>query len=120
MNMGSYGMRRDSWRLAIALLAAAIFAAGARADLPKHDGIRSIDRMENRAEDPPMTVGQIMVVGNETIPQGRIVDVLALYPGAKARLADLRAAERRLARLGLFEVDWKKGIYSKVSPVNFK
>jgi outer membrane protein assembly factor BamA len=50
-------------------------------------------------------VGQIIVVGNETIPQGIILAQLPLYPGQILLRRDVQTAERNLERLGLFVVD---------------
>jgi hypothetical protein len=52
---------------------------------------------------PPRCVGQIRVVGNEATRDGIILDQLELCPGARFSRKDLQKAQRRLARLGLFD-----------------
>jgi RNA polymerase sigma factor (sigma-70 family) len=54
-------------------------------------------------ERQPKRVGQVFVIGNEKILSSVIADQLELYPGQIYSAADLRAAERRLARLGGFK-----------------
>lgn len=62
-------------------------------------------------------VGQIFVVGNEVIPDEVIRAELGFYPGQLACLAQLQAAEIRLARRGLFHVDPESGEMPSVRTV---
>src|SRR5207245_507667 len=48
-------------------------------------------------------VGQIFIVGNERTRQDVILRQVRLYPGQVLSEADLRAAEKKLRRLNLFE-----------------
>jgi hypothetical protein len=73
---------------------------GVRADLPPGTATGEVVR-----EEPLRRVGQIFILGNETVPHGVILRQLCLYPGAVLSTPDLRAAERNLERLGLFHVD---------------
>lgn len=64
---------------------------------------------------PEPLIGSVFIVGN-TITKNRVIlDALDLYPGAKLQLAKLPVAERKLADLGLFKVDPKKGIRPTVA-----
>jgi outer membrane protein assembly factor BamA len=53
---------------------------------------------------PPLRVGQVIIVGNTKTRDSVILEYVQLFPGQILSLPDLRAAERRLARSGLFEV----------------
>lgn len=55
------------------------------------------------AERQPARVGQVMVVGNERTKQNVILRQVPLFPGQVLTYPDLRAAERNLARLNIFE-----------------
>jgi hypothetical protein len=70
------------------------------------------------AEQQPLRVGQIKVVGNIETPQWVILEQVQLYPGQILSLPDLLAAERRLERLKGIEVDPEKGIRPTVSAMN--
>jgi hypothetical protein len=48
-------------------------------------------------------VGEIVVLGNEVTPDSIILNQLKLYSGVHFSQKDLENAQRRLARLGLFE-----------------
>jgi Surface antigen variable number repeat len=50
-------------------------------------------------------VGQIFVVGNQSLRQDIILQRVPLYPGGTFTPEDLRRAERNLADLNLFEVN---------------
>src|SRR5262245_28705981 len=50
----------------------------------------------------PARVGQIILVGNERTRDEVILRQVQLYPGQVLNDADLAAAERNLARLGIF------------------
>jgi beta-lactamase regulating signal transducer with metallopeptidase domain len=69
-------------------------------------------------EKPPARVGQITIVGNETVAADVILRQVPLLPGAVLNYPDLRTAERNLARLGLFMVDPQKGIRPTVTVVD--
>ncbi len=78
---------RTGWLLcAAAWLAPAAFAAAPPA-----------------AKKAAARVGQIIIVGNEITRQDVILREVPLYPGQVLSLPELRAAERKLRRLGLFE-----------------
>jgi hypothetical protein len=89
----------------------------ARADrpIPKPNRNTAVKR---EVPAPPRRVGGIIINGNETIPQDVILRELPLYTGALLTLADVRTAERNLARLGLFEVDRAKGVRPRVEIVD--
>jgi outer membrane protein assembly factor BamA len=55
-------------------------------------------------------VGNIIIIGDEITQDTVIRRAVGLYPGQKLRYSDLRKAQRRLARLGFFNVDSNKGI----------
>src|SRR5262249_14600390 len=57
----------------------------------------------NPDDSKPARVGQIFILGNEKIPHHVILDRIPLYPGQLLNDADLRKAERNLARLNLFD-----------------
>jgi hypothetical protein len=78
---------RTAWFLAAACLAPAAAQAAAP---PSKD-------------TAPARVGQIIIVGNEYTRQDVILRQVPLYPGQVLTEADLRQAERNLARLNLFE-----------------
>ena len=50
-------------------------------------------------------VGQIFIIGNTATRDSIILEQLPLFPGHEFTLADLRTAERNLARLRIFEPD---------------
>lgn len=54
---------------------------------------------------PPrcLRVGQLIIVGNTRTKQSVILDQVGLYPGQILTAAEIRAAEKRLARLGIFK-----------------
>lgn len=55
-------------------------------------------------------VGQVFIVGNVTVPDTIVLEQCPLFPGQTGTLADLRQAEKNLARLGLFVTDRKRGM----------
>jgi len=55
------------------------------------------------SERQPARVGQVLVVGNERTKQNVILRQVPLYPGQVLTYPDLRAAERNLTRLNIFE-----------------
>jgi hypothetical protein len=60
------------------------------------------EAIQNKRILPEGHVGAICVVGNEVTPDSIILDQLELYPGVRYLRKDLRNAQRKLARLGLF------------------
>jgi uncharacterized protein (TIGR03067 family) len=66
----------------------------------------------------PARVGQIIIVGNEQTPDAVILRHLPFYPGAILDYRSLQDAEKKLAALGLFVVDAKKGIRPTVTVVD--
>src|SRR5262249_21634020 len=54
------------------------------------------------AEERPVRGGQIIIVGNKKGSDAEILKAVPLVPGAVLSYPDLRAAERSLARLGVF------------------
>jgi hypothetical protein len=67
---------------------------------------------------PTFKVGQIFIVGNDETADGVIRSVLPFCAGQLLLGEDLRAAERNLVRLGLFEIDAKTGIRPTVVPID--
>jgi hypothetical protein len=63
----------------------------------------------------PARVGQVLIVGNTRTPDTVILKAVPLFPGQVLSYADLRAAERKLARLNRFKVDAKSGAGPTVS-----
>lgn len=55
-------------------------------------------------EQPPAKVGRVIIIGNDVTKDRVIRRVLGLLPGQTLRYPELRAAERDLARLNIFEV----------------
>ena len=60
-------------------------------------------------------MGQVLIVGNTRTPDTVILKAVPLFPGQVLSYADLRAAERKLARLNRFKVDAKSGAGPTVS-----
>jgi RNA polymerase sigma-70 factor (ECF subfamily) len=82
------------------------------ADLKKQIGKAS------KAPDGTLRVGQVIIVGNQKTSDAVIRKAVALFPGQLLSFPDLRAAERNLARLGIFVVDEKKGVRPKVTVID--
>src|SRR5262245_58883579 len=61
-------------------------------------------------ERAPAMVGDINIIGNDRTQDRVILRNLGFYPGQVLTWPDIRAAEARLANLGIFEVDQEKGI----------
>jgi hypothetical protein len=66
----------------------------------------------------PIRVGQIFIVGNERTESEIILKQVPLYPGQVLSYPDLQAAEKNLAKLGIFQVDLKKGVRPTVTVVD--
>ncbi len=60
-------------------------------------------------ERPPDTVGRVLVAGNEVTRQNIILRQVPVYPGQVLEYPALAQAERKLARLGIFEANPEKG-----------
>lgn len=56
-------------------------------------------------KEPSWRVGQIFIIGNDVTPHDIILEAVGLCPGERITRAELRAAERRLAGLGLFRTE---------------
>jgi outer membrane protein assembly factor BamA len=82
-------------------------------------------RPAHAARQKPSFVGEVIIVGN-TITQDRVIRraLVDINPGQVLRPRQLRMAERRLGRLGLFKVDPGQGVRPTVralqSPGSFK
>ena len=61
------------------------------------------DKSKQADKKEPARVGQIFIIGNEKTPHDVILDQVQLYSGQVFSAADLRAAERKLARLKGFK-----------------
>lgn len=69
-------------------------------------------------ERPPAKVGEIKVVGNEVTRQNVVLRQVPLYPGQTLSYPELRAAERNLARLNIFEMNPDQGVRPTVSVID--
>ncbi len=63
-------------------------------------------------------VGQIFIVGNSRTRQNVILDQVAIYPGQALTASDLTRAEKKLARLGIFENSPSNGVRPIVTKVD--
>ncbi len=79
---------------------------------------KKVEEEQKAEEEAPLRVGNVFVVGNSKTPQTVILAQVQIYPGQVLTLPDLRAAERRLEKLNLFEVNPDKGIRPTVSPID--
>jgi outer membrane protein insertion porin family len=64
---------------------------------------------QSAAEEQQPRIGRVIIVGNAVTRDEFIRQAVNLYPGQVLQLPELREAERRLAKLGIFEADTKKG-----------
>jgi beta-lactamase regulating signal transducer with metallopeptidase domain len=71
-----------------------------------------------QTDDKQVRVGQIIIKGNVRTEQEVILKAVPLFPGQVLSYAELRAAERNLERLNLFEVNPKTGIRPKITVVD--
>jgi hypothetical protein len=69
-------------------------------------------------EVPRVYVGQIILVGNQSLPQSVILQRLPLSSGAPFSADHLRRAERSLADLNLFEVNGRDDRTPSVAVLN--
>lgn len=67
-----------------------------------------------QVRDPEFRVGRIAIEGNTSTPNRVILSALRMAPGQRSDLASVRAAERRLADLGLFRSNPWRGVGPKV------
>lgn len=67
---------------------------------------------------PPARVGQIHIRGNGRISPNVIRQLISLSPGQAYTESDLRAAERNLARIGIFEDNPRTGVRPTVVVIN--
>jgi hypothetical protein len=63
------------------------------------------ERGDDREKEACARVGQIFIIGNTATPDSVILRQVPLYPGRILTRADLRSAERNLARLKIFKAD---------------
>jgi RNA polymerase sigma factor (sigma-70 family) len=61
--------------------------------------LRAEERPSRTAEKPALLVGQILIVGNNRVPDATIREALELYPGQVLDYKQVRAAEERLRGL---------------------
>jgi hypothetical protein len=71
-----------------------------------------------QASQPAARVGEIRIVGNENTSDDIILKGIALLPGQVLNYDDLKKAERKLERLGLFELDAEKGVRPTITVIN--
>jgi outer membrane protein assembly factor BamA len=64
------------------------------------------------------TIGAIFVVGNAFTPTDVILREIGIHAGDPLKSETLRAAERRLARLGVFVVDPERNIRPRIVILN--
>ena len=57
------------------------------------------------SQQPPTKVGMIYVVGNDVTQDRVILQTIGLYPSQPFRHADLKTAEQKLRRLGIFDAN---------------
>jgi outer membrane protein insertion porin family len=69
-------------------------------------------------EKPPARVGQIRIVGNEVTRDNVILRQIPLYPGQILTYPDMRVAEAKLAKLGIFETNPQTGVRPTVSIID--
>ncbi len=68
-------------------------------------------------ETPRPCISRIIIAGN-TVTQDEVIrDALCLFSGQEFCVSELRLAEKRLAALGIFEMDEKKGIRPTVTAI---
>ena len=60
-------------------------------------------------------VGEVIIVGNTTVLDSTIREVMPLYPGAVLELENVQRAEQALLELDLFVVDEEQGIRPTVT-----
>jgi len=82
-----------SWSVAVVI--SQFFASGSDTQAPRN----RVERDKRTATQKATFVGQVWVLGNEATPQNVILRRVPLYPGQRFTQADLRVAERKLARL---------------------
>jgi outer membrane protein assembly complex protein YaeT len=84
--------------------------------VPDEPGVVRVQYLiEERA---PVTVGRVIIVGNKVTRDDVIRRAVGLFPGQVLRFPELRLAEAKLARLGIFEMDPEKGSRPSVSAID--
>jgi outer membrane protein assembly complex protein YaeT len=79
---------------------------------------KDVVRVQYQVEEKaPLTVGRIIIVGNKVTRDEVIRRALGIYSGQVLRLPELRIAEQKLARLGIFEMDPEKGARPSVQAI---
>jgi outer membrane protein assembly complex protein YaeT len=68
-------------------------------------------------ERPPVTVGRVIIIGNTVTRDEVIRREAGIYPGQVLRFPELRLAELRLSRLGIFEANPEKGSRPTVTAI---
>jgi hypothetical protein len=71
-----------------------------------------------KTDDKTVRVGHIRVVGNDATRQDVIRKAVSIFPGQVLTYQELRAAERTLEQLNLFEVNPKTGVRPTVTVVD--
>jgi outer membrane protein insertion porin family len=69
-------------------------------------------------ERPPWTVGQVIIVGNDTTRESVIRRQVPLYPNQVLTVPDLQVAEANLARLNIFEANGETGVRPTVTVID--
>ena len=83
--------------------------------VPDEPGVvRVLYQIEER---PPVTVGRVIIVGNTVTKDEVIRREVGLYPGQVLRFPELRLAELRLSRLGIFETKPETGSRPTVTAI---
>jgi RNA polymerase sigma factor (sigma-70 family) len=75
-------------------------------------------QVKGRAATPVLRsarIGQITITGHNKVDDSVIRACLDFYPGQELNYADLRAAERKLADSGLFNMDPERGILPTIT-----
>ncbi len=94
-------------RLVSAILPAVFLLAfhPATADVPRSVEERGEVRDESDNKKVCGRAGQIFIIGNTVTRDSVILEQIPIFPGHEFTLADLRTAERNLARLKIFMAD---------------
>ena len=69
------------------------------------------------AENPPLRVGQVLVIGNTRTREDLILKVVPLCPGMILTYPDMQIAERNLERLGIFKITPDRSIRPTVKVI---
>jgi hypothetical protein len=82
------------------------------------DAVKNDKRSAGASDEKSVRVGQIRIVGNDTIGQDVILRAAPIFPGQVLSYPELRSAERKLEQLNLFEVNPKTGIRPTITVVD--